>query len=124
MAYVSKEIKEQITAKLKEVMPAGWKYTVAVFDLQMIRVRIAKAPVDLVALCQRKRDDHDNFVELDVLRLEKQFSGEVLDSMLKIKDALNICNSDDSDVMRGYHDVGYYIGMQLGSPNKGFVVLA
>jgi hypothetical protein len=124
MGYVSKETKAKITAKLKEVMPKGWKYTVAVFDLQMIRVRIAQAPVDLVALCQRKRDDHNNFVQLDTLRLEKQFSGEVLEAMLKIKAALDIDNYDHSDHIRGYSDFGYSIGIHLGSEASSFKVTA
>lgn len=49
MAYMSQEKKAKIAAKLKQVIPHDWKYSLAVHHHSTIILRISAAPVDLVA---------------------------------------------------------------------------
>jgi hypothetical protein len=122
MAYVSAETKAKILAGLKEVMPEGWKYSLSIRDLVEARLLISKAPIDLAAMCNANRTEPRDYAELHPGRIESIFTGDVLETMKKIRAALNVDNHDNTDSMRGYVDVGYYVRIELGRDGSPFVV--
>ena len=48
MAHMNQEKKAKIAAALKQVVPAGWKYSLAVRHHSSIVMTISAAPVDLI----------------------------------------------------------------------------
>lgn len=144
MAYVSKEKKATIAAALKKVIPAGWRYSLAVRHHSKIVLTIQSAPVDIIqayvnfaiARAAIKGDEFDRknllqhaaYVEerrnLDVneFHLDSQFTGTLLETFQKIRDALNTDNFDHSDVYTDYFHVGHYVGINVGKWDKPFVV--
>lgn len=144
MAYVSKEKKAKIAAALKQVIPAGWRYSLAVRHHSKIALTIQSAPVDIIeayvnfaaARAGIRGDEYDrkNLLQhaayvaerrsLDVneFHLDSQFTGELLEVFNKIRDALNTDNFDHSDVYTDYFHVGHYVGISVGRWDKPFVV--
>lgn len=121
MAYVSKEKKAAIAAELKQIMPQGWKFSLAVHNHSMIVLTISAAPVDLVAACLYQ--DKGAHIALNHHYLDRAFDGDLLATFEAFKTALNIGNHDRSDSMTDYFDVGHYVNMQIGKWDKPFQMI-
>ena len=126
MAYMNQEEKAKIAAMLKKIMPKNWKYSLSVENNSGIRLTISSAPIDLIemAINNKKTMFNEKPKDLQVhdFRLESYFSGEVLEIFEKIKQALNLNNYNNSDVMTDYYEVGHYVYINLGRWNKPFLV--
>jgi hypothetical protein len=126
MAYVSKEDKAKIAAALKQVVPAGWKYSLAVRNHSTIVMTIAAAPFDLIRAF--KRNEYFNpetatDLEVNKYRYRESLNDEcVADTLDAIFKALNTDNYDRSDTQTDYFDVGHYVDLRIGKWDKPFVV--
>jgi hypothetical protein len=126
MAWVSKEDKAKIAAALKQVVPAGWKYSLAVSHLSTIVMTISAAPFDLIgAFKPNEYFNPETATDLEVSnyhyrsRLKDECVADTFEAIFK---ALNTDNYNNSDVMTDYHDVGHYVELRIGRWNKPFVV--
>lgn len=126
MAYVSKEKKARIAAALKGIMPAGWKYSLAVRDMSTVVLTIYSAPFDLLgAFKASPYFDPKTATYLDVTpyhyrsQLEDEAVADVLEAIFG---ALNTDNHDRSDPMTDYFDVGHYVELRIGRWDKPFRV--
>ena len=128
MAYVDQAKKQKIAATLKLVVPAGWKYSLAVNNHSTIVMTIASAPFDLIgAFAPSEYFDPTTATHTDVnpYHVRAHVADEcVADVFEKILEALNTGNHDNSDLMTDYFDVGHYVTLQLGRWNKPFIVTA
>jgi hypothetical protein len=132
MAYMNQEMKSKIAVELKKVVPAGWKYSLAVRNHSTLVFTLRQAPVDILgnirAAIEAKQDSYGSkSVEVGTswtvnpYYIETQFSGDVLATMLKISEALNNGNWDKSDVQSDYFNVGWYVDISIGSWNDPFL---
>lgn len=124
MAYVDQELKAKLAAAVKPVVPAGWKYTLAVRHNSTLVMTISEAPFDLLAaLAPRDRSSKPlTEASLNVYWIREQFQDEcVADVFEKIRDALNTGNHDRSDPQTDYFDVGWYIEIRIGRWDKPFI---
>ena len=131
MAYMTQEHKAEIAAKLKAIIPAGWKYSLGVRHHSTLVLTIQSAPVDLIAEyeriinAQRERlgdppRNHDDSAQINPYYLAEQFD-ESLPTMKAILDAMNTGNWDRSDSQTDYFDVGHYVSINIGRWDKPFV---
>ena len=136
MAYMNQERKAKLAANLKKVVPKGWKYSLAVDNYSTIVMTISEAPVDILeAMYQFKlknprhagrfepieKRDH---ASVNPYWLDTQFEGVLLVTFKDILEALNDGNHNRSDIMSDYHDVGWYVNVNIGKWNKPFKVAA
>lgn len=126
MAHVSKEKKAKIAAALKRVVPAGWKYSLAVRHHSVIVMTVYAAPFDLLRAF-KKNDyfDPETATEKDVnpYHYRKHLADEcVADVFDSIFDALNTDNFDNSDIQTDYFHVGHYVELRIGRWNKPFQI--
>lgn len=120
MAFVTKELKAKIAASLKTVVPAGWKYSLAVVgDKTTISMTISSAPVDLIN--ERKHNVADGYFSINHYRPEFDYTGETLEIIKSIISVLNLDNYNNSDVQSDYFDVGHYVELNVGKWNKHFI---
>lgn len=131
MAYMNQQRKALIAADLKKVIPAGWKYSLAVEHHSTIVLTISEAPVDILEdVFQMVRLEHqDNPFSREFQRptywgvnsyyIDRQFL-LYRDQFKAIVAAMNEGNHDRSDVMSDYFDVNWYIEIQIGRWNKPF----
>lgn len=142
MAYVSQEKKAHIAAALREFVPAGWRYSLAIQGGSMLVMTVAQSPVDFLgklrlsgarnpaerraSVLAAQADGH-RVVDLAPERLADIFDGldpEVLAILECIRVALNFDNHDRSDSMVDYFDVGHYVTFQIGKWNKPYRLTA
>lgn len=132
MAHMTQEKKARIAAELKKIMPKDWKWTLGVHHHSTIVLNIMKAPVDLIAMANRKN------VELAQRRGEAPyvikghyqanpyypqngFEGETLELMQKVYKVLFGADYyNHSDSMTDYHHEAYYVNVNIGKYNKDF----
>lgn len=134
MAYMNQEKKAKIAAKLKDVVPKGWKYSLRVRNHSTICMTIASAPVDLMAEAQRvttaraasrseaaPREYTPTHLDVNPYYPDYSFDASlpVIQSILA---ALNDGNHNRSDIMSDYFDVGWYVDIGVGTWEKPFKV--
>lgn len=125
MAYMDQKRKATIAAKLKEVVPAGWKYGLAVRNHSTIAMSITEAPVDIIGECLQVGvvDNSSRYVSVNTHWVKEGFKpGAVRDAIVAIVDALNEGNHDRSNLQTDYFDVGWYVALSIGRWDKPFVV--
>lgn len=115
MAYVSKELKAEVAAKLKTIMPKDWKYSLAVRHYSELVLTISKAPVDLTTIVP-----HVNVYYIERCVLDKRY----VPLFTEIVAALNTDNYNNSNAMIDYFDVGHYVSINIGKYDKPFVCTA
>lgn len=118
MAYLTKEMKNELVAEVKKVMPKTWKATYALRDMSTLIVTIRKAPLDLQEVFANadSNDYRVNEYHVDDNCQDK----EVAEVLKKIIKAMNGQNHDNSDRMRDYFDIGYYTELRFGDWKKDF----
>jgi len=132
MAYMNQEKKSVIAAALKKVVPAGWKYTLAVRNHSTIVFTLRQAPVDILGNIREaieakqfgyghKAPEVGLYWRVNTHYIDSQFSGDVLAVFQKIDEALNTGNHDNSDIQTDYFDVGWYVDLNVGSYGDPFL---
>jgi hypothetical protein len=126
MAHFSKEQKAKVVAGLKEIMPAGWKYSVAVRHHSEVVLTVQQAPVELVKIAQSKGYSAVCGVQVNTHHMHSHFKGtEVEELFVKIQKVLYGADYyDRSDIMVDHHDTAYYVSMNIGKWDKPFVCVA
>lgn len=119
MAWMSQEKKAKIAAKLKDVVPKGWKYTLAVRNRSEIVMTISEAPVDLLRACKDFKEGNTSWA-VNEYWVDRSFTPEVAEILSRIFDALNLDNHDNSDIQTDYFDVGHYVALLIGRWDKPF----
>lgn len=119
MAYLTKEMKNELVAEIKKVMPKSWKATYALQNYSTLVVTIRKAPLDLQETfdnvsCEGEYRVNEYHVD------DRCNDKEVADILNKIIKAMNGQNYNNSDVMTDYFDVGYYTELRFGDWKKDF----
>ena len=112
MAYITQDMKKEIVAEVKKVLPKSWKVSFRIRHYSTLIMTIKSAPIDLsngkgnitVNVSRNDYDENTNKVLRDVWA------------------AMNKGNYDNSDIQSDYFDVGYYAYIHAGSWDKAFQV--
>lgn len=125
MAYVNQEKKAKIAAALKPVVPAGWKYSLAVQNGSTIVMTIRQAPVDLIGALypDTPLDQRPSYSSVNHYHIGNAFPNnpELAEVFKKIVGALNVDNYDNSDIQTDYFDVGHYVSLNVGRWDSPFI---
>ncbi len=127
MAYMNQSKKAKIAAALKNVVPKGWKYSLAVKHHSGIAMTIRAADVDLLRAFKETdyyRHESATCYEVNTFWLRSHLADdELLETFERIIDALNLDNFDHSDLMTDYHHIGHYVYLSIGAWDKPFVCI-
>ena len=126
MAYMNQALKAELVAEVKKVLPKNWKVTFGVSNYSTLVMNIAKADfslMDLMNLSQYEKEDGHKRLNPYNLK-EATTKPEVNAILVKISNAMNGQNHDNSDIMTDYHDVGYYIEINVGTYKKPYEQIA
>lgn len=122
MAYLSPDLKKELSEKVKSVLPKNWKATFKNRDLMSLVITIKSAPIHLKDLCQHisSYEEGHSYVSFNHYCVDS-IKNEDLRNTVKsiIKAALSNCNIERDDNYGSEHD--YYLDLQFGSFNKGFI---
>lgn len=126
MAYMNQALKAELVAEVKKVLPKNWKVTFGVRNYSTLVMNIAKADfsiMDLMNLSQYEKDHGYKTLNACYLK-EATTKKEVNAILVKISNAMNGQNHDNSDAMTDYFDVGYYIEINVGTYKKPYEQIA
>lgn len=129
MAYINQEMKREIAANLKKVIPTGWKYTVGIRNHSELVLTFRAGPTAL-ATVPAHWDYNNIYVEQEVVDhrtinpyyLKDNLLPELQETFAKIVGAMNTGNWDNSDPMTDYFDVGFYIKLSVGEWDKPYKI--
>lgn len=133
MAYISQDKKATVAAALKTIMPAGWKWSLAVRNHMSLVLTIQAAPVDLIAEVNRvgaqrspsrRENPASTYTNINTHYPESAFDGALLELFTKVLAAMNDGNHDRSDLQTDYFDVGWYVDICIGRWDRPFICTA
>lgn len=135
MAYFSQERKAAIAPVVKNILKKyGLKGSLRVRNHMTVVLTLTGGKIDFIGNHKdvMGRDKEDYFawgadrgnIDVNVYHYRNQFDGEARDALAELIAALNDGNHDRSQIEYDYFDVGWYVDVQVGKWNKGYVVTA
>lgn len=131
MAYMPQDKKKAIEVVVKAICKRhGVKATVAVRHHSTLVLNIASGSIDFFGDRNRDRWSPERLAEpptnIDVnpYYWREDFTGAALALFAEIFPVLNDGNHDHSDLMTDYHDVGWYVDVNVGRWDKPYLLTA
>ena len=131
MAYITKEKKAIIIARVKAVTPKGWRVTFRMRHSSTIICTIRQADVDILAAVEAAYATWPSYETSGPVTHIQSLSPttilELPDSLRKPLSAMYAAlyseNYDNSDISTDYFDVGYYAHIAIGEWDKPMAVV-
>ena len=115
MAYVSKELKAELSPAIKAVLKKyKMKGSIAVDNHSSLVVNVASGPIDFGT-------EH---TQVNHYHLDRNYSGTALEFLKELHSAMSKGNFDESDAMTDYFHVGWYIDINIGRWSKPYQVIS
>jgi len=113
MAYFSKEMKAAVAPKIKALLNEyGMKGSLAVQNSSAVVLNLRSGPVDF----------DTEYAQVNTYYISDRYSGIAKEFLEKAVKILNAGNYDNSDAQTDYHDVGFYIRINIGRWDRNYVV--
>jgi hypothetical protein len=137
MAYMSQEHKAQLAPGIKAVLKKyGMKGTIGVRHYSTLVVNIQSGKLDVIANWFEKHKENvwkrdyseckelPEYLDVNHQWIDDHYTGEVAEFLNELCDAMMIGNHNNSDVYTDYHDVGWYIDINVGQWDKPYKLAA
>ncbi len=138
MAWMNQERKATLAPRVKEILKRyGLKGSLRVRHHSTLILTIRSGRLDFIANAiaeqswrnpPRANSDayagSEGYLQVNHYHLSRSFSGECLEALVELTDAMNAGNHDRSDLMTDYHDVGWYTSISIGSWDRPYEVLS
>ena len=118
MAYMSQERKKELAPKIKAICKKhGVKATLAVEHYSTLILNVKSSSIDF-DLGERPYESINEY------HIESHFKKNepAKAFLLEVYDAMMDGNHNNSDAMTDYFDVGWYIGINVGTWKKAYVI--
>ncbi len=134
MAYMDQERKATLAPAIKAALAKyGFKGTVAVRHHSTLVINIREGTLDVIenyiALQEERNRGRPEIgikpsgsLQVNPYWYSEHFSGEVLAFFEELFQAANVGNHNRSDLMGDYHDVGWYVYVNVGSWRQPYVL--
>ena len=131
MAYITKEKKATIIARVKDATPKGWRVTFRMRHSSTIICTIRQADVDILAAVEAAYATHPSYeTRSPVTHIQSLSPTTILDLPDPLRKPLSAMyaalyseNYDNSDISTDYFDVGYYAHIAIGEWDKPMAVV-
>jgi hypothetical protein len=111
MAYMSQDHKARIVKLAKPILEKyRMKATFSVDNHSTIVCTLKSGPLEFVP-----------GEGINHYWLTSHFSGDKLQFLLELKEAMDLDNHDNSQIEYDYHDVGHYVSIKIGRWKKPYV---
>ena len=135
MAYMNSERKAKLVPAIKAACKKyGIKATVGVRNHSTLVINISQGKIDFIAntnevcgrnhsmVCMGFKPITRGCLDVNPYHFNTHFDGQALKFLTELFAAANAGNHDRSDIMTDYHDVGWYVDVNVGKWNKAYVV--
>lgn len=140
MAYMSQEHKKELAPAIMAVCKKyNVKASLGVDNHSTLVLKIKSSPIDFIGnfnqsetakRYERNRHERGDFAEYNPTHMEinehhfkDQYTGDALNFLTEVIDAMMKGNHDNSDIMTDYFDVGWYISVNVGTWDKPYILL-
>ena len=133
MAYMNQVRKKELEAGVKAVLKKhGLKGRLGVQNHSTLVLNLSEGKVDFAASYNEVASHRltswgdpvakcdESFVPVNEYHIESQFAGKAKDILLELKTAMMAGNWDKSDIMSDYHNVGWYIDINIGRYDRPY----
>jgi len=129
MAYFSQERKAEIAPLVKSILKKyGLKGSLSVRHHSTVVLTIKSGRIDFIGnnleTLGRSWADRTQYIDVNPYHFRNHFDGEAREALTEIFDALNDGNWDRSQVEYDYFDRGWYVDVNIGRWNQGYIVTA
>jgi hypothetical protein len=133
MAYVSQEMKKQITPAIKAVLKKyDMKGSVGIRHHSSLVVNLKQGPLNFEGVDNRGNDifyaatDGNHHSQVNTYHIDKFYSGTTADFLNELVAAMKTPTDrgdwhDKSDAMTDYFDISYYVSVNVGKFDKGYI---
>lgn len=125
MAYMSQEHKAKVNVALKSIIPNGYKWSLSVQNHSTLTLTVYKGPADLINIAKsngyaRGDGEYGRFIHSS---FADAFKGhpDLIDLFTKVHAVMHEGNHNNSDPYTDYHDVGWYVSIDIGRYDKPYV---
>ena len=127
MAYMSQEKKAALAPRIKAILAEyGLKGTLRVDHHSTLELNIRSGVVDFIGsrVCRHWEtlDPKEMYLRVNNHWCHEQFTGAAKDCLVKLRNAMNDGNHDNSDISTDYFDVGWYVRINVGQWDKPYVL--
>lgn len=119
MAYITQQEKKEIAIELKKIMPKTYKWSLSIEHYSKLILKISQSQDDL--LTNSKSEFKRDHREVGYVNDETFVDKSVCELFKKIEAIMNKDNYNHSDIMTDYFDVGYYVGIYIGTFEKPYI---
>lgn len=130
MAYVSQELKMELSPKIKAVLKKyGVKGTLSVVHHSKLRLKIIESHYNVMQQVadtsqwwsEKETDELPTNHSINTFHFKTQFTGELVEFLTEIHEAMNEGNFDKSDSQSDYFHVGWYTSIEFGTWDKPYI---
>lgn len=126
MAYMSQEKKKAIHKNLKPILKKyGLSGTLSVRHHSTLVLNIRWGKINFFDHLTFDPDHwtiQKQHIDVNPYHFRNHFTGVALDALTEIFAVLNDGNWNKSDIMTDYHNVGWYVDVNIGQWNKPYAV--
>jgi len=116
MAYMSQERKTALAPAIKAILKEyGLKGSLGVRHYSTLVLNIKSGPIDF---CEGK---NQNYLQVNHYHIASHYIGKAQEALLKLKEAMNVGNHDNSDMQSDHVDIGWYIDINVGRWDTPYV---
>lgn len=128
MAYMNQAKKKLLAPKIKSVLKEyDIKGSISVHNYSTLIVNIKSGKLDMIKNYVEVSNplwEVGGNIPVNPYCISESFSGDSQEFLIKLNEAMNKCddlsNHDNSDLMFGYYDVGWYIEINIGQWDKPY----
>lgn len=130
MAFVSQEMKKELAPGIKAVLKKyGVKGSIAVRNHMSLVVTLREGVIDFTRGKNARGDtlgltarDGEFYDQVNTFHISSFYEGETKDFLNELVDAMKGTTwYDRSDIMTDYFDTAYYIDVNVGAWDKGYI---
>jgi len=115
MAYMSQQHKKELSPQIKNVLKKyNVKATIGVRHHSTLVLNVKSSKLDFL-----KGKDCDS-LSINPYSIDNNHSDECANFLNEVSNAMMTGNHDKSDLMTDYHNVGWYIDINIGQWNKPY----
>ncbi len=126
MAYMSQDRKRELSTGIKAALKKyGVKASIAVHHYSTLVVNIRSGAIDFAASrvvkpSQIGRSEWRGHEYVNPYWFKDHWNGKALEFLTELQAAMSVGNHNNSDLMTDYHDVGWYVNINIGRWNKPY----
>lgn len=114
MAYMNQEKKAKLSPAIKAVFKKyNVKGSIGVDNHSTLVINIQSSSIDF----------GDDYIQVNRFWIDENHEGIARDFLNEVHQAAMALNYDNSDLMSDYHDVGYYVNINIGKWNKPYILV-